>query len=74
VSRNAASRNRRPVLHPPPGATPSQVDQLLDFSELWKAILSSNLQHGIAVFRGLAKLENGRRHPRSHFQWNSMTR
>ncbi len=50
-------RQRRPVLHRRPAATPSQVDQLLDFSELVEGDFVVHLQHGIAVFRGLAKLE-----------------
>ena len=37
--------------------TPSAVDQLLDFSELVEGDFVVHLQHGIAVFRGLSKLE-----------------
>ncbi|HZL44894.1 MAG TPA: CarD family transcriptional regulator, partial [Opitutaceae bacterium] len=50
-------RQRRPVLHRRPAATPSQIDQLLDFSELVEGDFVVHLQHGIAVFRGLAKIE-----------------
>jgi transcription-repair coupling factor (superfamily II helicase) len=50
-------RQRRPVLYRRPAVTPSQVDQLLDFSELVEGDFVVHLQHGIAVFRGLAKLE-----------------
>jgi transcription-repair coupling factor (superfamily II helicase) len=38
-------------------ATPSAVDQLLDFSELVEGDFVVHLQHGVAVFRGLTKLE-----------------
>ncbi|MBI3885185.1 MAG: transcription-repair coupling factor [Opitutae bacterium] len=38
-------------------ATPSAVDQLLDFSELVEGDAVVHLQHGIALFRGLTKLE-----------------
>ena len=40
-------------------ATPSAVDQLLDFSELVEGDAVVHLQHGIALFRGLTKLETG---------------
>ena len=38
-------------------ATPSAVDQLLDFSELVEGDAVVHLQHGIALFRGLTRLE-----------------
>ncbi len=38
-------------------ATPSAVDQLLDFSELVEGDSVVHLQHGVALFRGLTKLE-----------------
>ena len=50
-------RPRRPGLHRRAVAVPSQIDQLLDFSELVEGDFVVHLQHGIAVFRGLAKLE-----------------
>jgi transcription-repair coupling factor (superfamily II helicase) len=50
-------RPRRPSLHRRTAPTLSQVDQLLDFSELVEGDFVVHLQHGIAVFRGLAKLE-----------------
>ncbi|HVU16264.1 MAG TPA: transcription-repair coupling factor [Candidatus Didemnitutus sp.] len=37
--------------------TPSAVDQLLDFSELVEGDFVVHLQHGVAVFRGLSRLE-----------------
>jgi transcription-repair coupling factor (superfamily II helicase) len=37
--------------------TPSAVDQLLDFSELVEGDFVVHLQHGVAVYRGLTKLE-----------------
>ncbi len=40
-------------------ATASAVDQLLDFSELVEGDFVVHLQHGIAQFRGLTKLETG---------------
>ena len=40
-------------------ATTSAVDQLLDFSELVEGDFVVHLQHGIAQFRGLTKLETG---------------
>lgn len=39
-------------------ATPSAVDQLLDFSELVEGDFVVHLQHGIAQYRGLTKLES----------------
>ena len=50
-------RQRRPALHRRAAATPSQIDQLLDFSELVEGDFVVHLQHGIAVFRGLTKIE-----------------
>ena len=50
-------RPRRPALHRRSAATPSQIDQLLDFSELVEGDFVVHLQHGIAIFRGLAKIE-----------------
>ncbi len=50
-------RPRRPALHRRPSASVSQVDQLLDFSELVEGDFVVHLQHGIAVYRGLTKLE-----------------
>jgi transcription-repair coupling factor (superfamily II helicase) len=38
-------------------ATRAQIDQLLDFSELVEGDFVVHLQHGIALFRGLAKVE-----------------
>jgi transcription-repair coupling factor (superfamily II helicase) len=40
-------------------AAPSQIDQLLDFSELVEGDFVVHLQHGIAHFRGLTKIESG---------------
>ncbi|MDB6114312.1 MAG: transcription-repair coupling factor, partial [Lacunisphaera sp.] len=40
-------------------ATQSAVDQLLDFSELVEGDFVVHLQHGIALYRGLTKLETG---------------
>ncbi len=37
--------------------TPSAVDQLLDFSDLVEGDFVVHLQHGVAVYRGLTKLE-----------------
>ncbi|MEJ1971535.1 MAG: transcription-repair coupling factor [Lacunisphaera sp.] len=51
--RQRRSFNKRAV------ATPSAVDQLLDFSELVEGDFVVHLQHGIAQFRGLTKLETG---------------
>ena len=52
-------RQRRPGLHPRAVAAPSQVDQLLDFSELVEGDFVVHLQHGVAVYRGLTKIESG---------------
>jgi len=50
-------RLRRPSLHRRAVATPSQIDQLLDFSELVEGDFVVHLQHGIALYRGLTKVE-----------------
>jgi len=50
-------RQRRPGLHRRAVATPSQIDQLLDFSELVEGDFVVHLQHGIALYRGLTKIE-----------------
>ena len=50
-------RPRRPGLHRRAVATSSQIDQLLDFSELVEGDFVVHVQHGIAVFRGLTRLE-----------------
>ncbi len=50
-------RLRRPGLHRRAVATPSQIDQLLDFSELVEGDAVVHLQHGIALYRGLTKIE-----------------
>jgi transcription-repair coupling factor (superfamily II helicase) len=38
-------------------AAPSAIDQLLDFSELVEGDFVVHLQHGVAVYRGLTKIE-----------------
>ena len=50
-------RRQRRTLNKRAVATPSAVDQLLDFSELVEGDFVVHLQHGIAQFRGLTKLE-----------------
>jgi transcription-repair coupling factor (superfamily II helicase) len=50
-------RQRRPVLNPRAIATRAQIDQLLDFSELVEGDFVVHLQHGIALYRGLTKLD-----------------
>ncbi|MDE3084538.1 MAG: transcription-repair coupling factor, partial [Verrucomicrobiota bacterium] len=50
-------RQRRPALHHRAIAQRAQVDQLLDFSELVEGDFIVHLQHGIALYRGLKKLE-----------------
>jgi transcription-repair coupling factor (superfamily II helicase) len=50
-------RARRPVLGGRAVAVRAQVDQLLDFSELVEGDFVVHLQHGIALFRGLKKLD-----------------
>ncbi len=52
-------RPRGPGLHRRAVATPAQVDQLLDFSELAEGDFVVHLQHGVAVYRGLTKIETG---------------
>ncbi|MBS0662798.1 MAG: transcription-repair coupling factor [Verrucomicrobia bacterium] len=50
-------RARRPVLNPRSVAQRAQIDQLLDFSELVEGDFVVHLQHGIALYRGLTKLD-----------------
>jgi transcription-repair coupling factor (superfamily II helicase) len=50
-------RPRRPAGHRRAIAQRAQVDQLLDFSELVEGDFVVHLQHGIALYRGLKKLE-----------------
>jgi transcription-repair coupling factor (superfamily II helicase) len=50
-------RPRRPAPRGRGAAPRAQVDQLLDFSELVEGDFVVHLQHGIALFRGLAKLD-----------------
>jgi transcription-repair coupling factor (superfamily II helicase) len=50
-------RQRRPSLNPRAIAQRAQIDQLLDFSELVEGDFVVHLQHGIALFRGLTKLD-----------------
>jgi transcription-repair coupling factor (superfamily II helicase) len=50
-------RQRRPALNPRALAHRAQIDQLLDFSELVEGDFVVHLQHGIALFRGLTKLD-----------------
>ncbi len=50
-------RQRRPSLNPRAVATRAQIDQLLDFSELVEGDFVVHLQHGIALYRGLTKLD-----------------
>jgi transcription-repair coupling factor (superfamily II helicase) len=50
-------RPRRPSPHSRSVAQRAQVDQLLDFSELVEGDFVVHLQHGIALYRGLKKLE-----------------
>jgi transcription-repair coupling factor (superfamily II helicase) len=50
-------RQRRPVLNPRAIATRAQIDQLLDFSELVEGDFVVHLQHGIALYRGVTKLD-----------------
>ncbi|MBA3850425.1 MAG: transcription-repair coupling factor, partial [Opitutus sp.] len=49
--RQRRAQNKRAVV------TPSAVDQLLDFSELVEGDFVVHLQHGVAVYRGLTRLE-----------------
>ena len=50
-------RQRRPSLNTRVIAQRAQVDQLLDFSELVEGDFVVHLQHGIALYRGLTKLD-----------------
>ena len=50
-------RVRRPTTGARAMATRAQVDQLLDFSELVEGDFVVHLQHGIALYRGLTKLD-----------------
>ncbi|MEY2878952.1 MAG: hypothetical protein RLZZ15_1332, partial [Verrucomicrobiota bacterium] len=50
-------RQRRPALNPRVSAQRAQIDQLLDFAELVEGDFVVHLQHGIALFRGLTKLD-----------------
>ncbi len=50
-------RQRRPSLNQRAIAQRAQIDQLLDFSELVEGDFVVHLQHGIALYRGLTKLD-----------------
>ncbi len=50
-------RPRRPVNNARALAQRAQIDQLLDFAELVEGDFVVHLQHGIAVYRGLTKLD-----------------
>jgi transcription-repair coupling factor (superfamily II helicase) len=50
-------RQRRPSLNTRATAQRAQIDQLLDFSELVEGDFVVHLQHGIALYRGLTKLD-----------------
>lgn len=50
-------RQRRPAINPRAIAQRAQIDQLLDFSELVEGDFVVHLQHGIALYRGLTKLD-----------------
>ncbi len=50
-------RARRPSLNARALAQRAQIDQLLDFSELVEGDFVVHLQHGIALYRGLTKLD-----------------
>jgi transcription-repair coupling factor (superfamily II helicase) len=50
-------RQRRPALNTRAVVHRAQVDQLLDFSELVEGDFVVHLQHGIALYRGLTKLD-----------------
>ncbi|WP_414663190.1 transcription-repair coupling factor [Horticoccus sp. 23ND18S-11] len=50
-------RQRRPALSNRVTAHRAQIDQLLDFSELVEGDFVVHLQHGIAHYRGLTKLD-----------------
>jgi transcription-repair coupling factor (superfamily II helicase) len=50
-------RQRRPSINVRAVAQRAQIDQLLDFSELVEGDFVVHLQHGIALYRGLTKLD-----------------
>ena len=50
-------RQRRPSVNARAIAQRAQIDQLLDFSELVEGDFVVHLQHGIALYRGLTKLD-----------------
>ncbi len=50
-------RQRRPSLNPRAVAHRAQIDQLLDFADLVEGDFVVHLQHGIALYRGLTKLD-----------------
>ena len=50
-------RQRRPALNERAIAQRAHIDQLLDFSELVEGDFVVHLQHGIALYRGLTKLD-----------------
>jgi transcription-repair coupling factor (superfamily II helicase) len=50
-------RARRPAAAGKARASVAQVDQLLDFSELVEGDFVVHLQHGIALYRGVTKIE-----------------
>jgi len=50
-------RQRRPSVNARAMAQRAQIDQLLDFSELVEGDFVVHLQHGIALYRGLTKLD-----------------
>ncbi|MDX2187259.1 MAG: transcription-repair coupling factor [Opitutaceae bacterium] len=50
-------RVRRPIGNRRAQAQRAQIDQLLDFSELVEGDFVVHLQHGIALYRGLTKVE-----------------
>ncbi|MEO0054238.1 MAG: hypothetical protein RLZZ50_185 [Verrucomicrobiota bacterium] len=50
-ARRAQNNNRRAVVHR------AQVDQLLDFADLVEGDFVVHLQHGVALYRGITKLD-----------------
>ncbi|MFI5335992.1 MAG: CarD family transcriptional regulator, partial [Opitutales bacterium] len=50
-------RPRRPAVNPRAIAHRARIDQLLDFSELVEGDFVVHLQHGVAYYRGLTKLD-----------------
>ncbi len=50
-------RPRRPAINTRAIAQRAQIDQLLDFAELVEGDFVVHLQHGIALYRGLTKLD-----------------